>query len=76
MKWVSVKHYDKYTDEYVWYEEFQEYELVRTYETHQELRSSLSMKVAWLRQCVFELTQENDTLKAELAAIKQQVGME
>ena len=75
-KWVSVKDYDKYTDEYVWYEEFQEYEPVRTYETHQELRSSLSMKVAWLRQCVFELTQQNETLKAELAAIKEHVGMQ
>ncbi|MCK4293109.1 MAG: hypothetical protein KAY65_07915 [Planctomycetes bacterium] len=75
-KWVSVKDYDKYTDEYVWDEELQEYEAVRTYETHQELRSSLSMKVAWLRQCVFELRQENATLKGELAAIKKHVGME
>ncbi|MCK4291712.1 MAG: hypothetical protein KAY65_00840 [Planctomycetes bacterium] len=75
-KWVSVKDYDKYTDEYVWDEELQEYELVRTYETHEELRSNLSMKVAWLRQCVFELTQENETLKGQLAAIKEHVGME
>jgi len=75
-KWVSVKDYDKYSDEEVWNEEIQEFETVRTYETHQELRSSLSMKTAWLRQCVFELKQENESLRAELAAIKQHVGME
>jgi len=68
-KWVSVKDYDKYSDEQVWNEDTQELETVRTYETHQELRSSLSMKVAWLRQCVFELKQENESLKAELAAL-------
>lgn len=75
-KWVTVKDYDKYSDEEVWNEETQEFETVRTYETHQELRSDLSMKVAWLRQCVFELKQENESLKAELAAIKHHVGME
>ncbi|MCK4292900.1 MAG: hypothetical protein KAY65_06870 [Planctomycetes bacterium] len=75
-KSVSVKDYDKYTDEYVWNEELQEYEPVRTYETHQELRSSLSMKVAWLRQCVFELKQENELLRGELAQIKQKLNME
>jgi len=36
----------------------------------------LGMLVAWLRQSVYELRQENVTLKAELAAIKEHVGME
>ena len=34
------------------------------------------MKVVWLRQCVYELKQENEGLKAELAAIKAKLGME
>ena len=71
-KWVTVKDYDQYTEEQVWNEETQEFETVRTYETHQELRSDLSMKVAWLRQCVFELKQENDSLKARLQALEEQ----
>ncbi len=71
-KWVTVKDYDQYTDEQIWNEETQEFETVRTYETHQELRSSLSMKVAWLRQCVFELKQENENLKARLEALEEQ----
>ncbi len=74
--WVTVKDYDKYTDKKVWNEQLQEYEPVRTYQTHQELGTSLGAEVAWLRQCVFELTQENETLKAEIAAIKKHVGME
>jgi hypothetical protein len=32
--------------------------------------------MAWLTQCVYELKQENETLKAELAAIKAKLGME
>jgi ribosomal protein L29 len=34
------------------------------------------MKVTWLRQCVYELKQENEELKAELAAIRAKLGME
>jgi len=34
------------------------------------------MKIAWLRQCVFELKQENQMLKAELAKLKEAVGVE
>jgi len=30
------------------------------------------MKVAWLRQCVFELKQENESLKARLQALEEQ----
>lgn len=74
--WVTVKDYDKYTDKKVWNEESQEYETERIYETHQELRTDLGMQVAWLRQCAYELKQENEMLKAELAAIKAKLGME
>jgi hypothetical protein len=74
--WVTVKDYDKYTDKKVWNEESQEYETDRIYETHQELRTDLGMQVAWLRQCVYEFKQENEMLKAELAAIKAKLGME
>ena len=49
---------------------------MRIYETHQELRSNLSMKVAWLRQCVYELKQENQTLKDEIAKLKIAVGID
>ena len=73
---VTVKEYDKYTEQNIWNEELCENETVRTYETHQELRSSLSMKVAWLRQCVSELKQENETLKTEIGAMKAKLGME
>ena len=38
--------------------------------------SHLEMKVAWLRQCVFELKQENEILKAELTKLKAAVGVE
>jgi hypothetical protein len=34
------------------------------------------MKVAWLRQCVYELKQENQTLKDEIAKLKSVVGIE
>lgn len=75
-RWVTVKDYDDYSEENVWNAQLQEFENVRTYETHQELRSSLSMKVAWLRQCVSELKQENETLKTEIGAMKAKFGME
>ncbi len=75
-RWVTVKDYDDYSEENIWNAQLQEFENVRTYKTHRELRSSLSMKVAWLRQCVYELKQENNSLKAELASIKQRLEME
>jgi hypothetical protein len=74
--WYPVKDYDKYTDTKVWNEQLQEYEPERVYQTHQELGTDLGMQVAWLRQCVYELKQENETLKAELAAIKAKLGMQ
>ena len=49
---------------------------MRIYQTHQEPGTSLSMQVAWLRQCAFELKQENEQLKADLAAIKAKLGIE
>ncbi len=73
---VTVKDYDKYTEKEVWNEELQCNITRRIYQTHQELASDESMKVAWLRQCVFELKQENGQLKSELAAIKAKLGME
>lgn len=75
-KWVTVKDYDKYTEEEVWNEALEQNITRRTYQTHQELRSNLSMKVAWLRQCVFELKQENQTLKDEITQLKVAVGIE
>jgi len=45
-RWVTVKDYDGYSEENVWNAQLQEFENIRTYKTHQELRSSLSMKVA------------------------------
>ena len=75
-RWVTVKDYDGYSEENVWNAQLQEFENIRTYKTHQELRSSLSMKVAWLRQCVFEMKQENETLKTEIGAMKAKLGME
>jgi len=75
-RWVTVKDYDDYSEESVWNAQLQEFENVRTYKTHQELRSSLSMNVAWLRQCIFELKEENESLKAELVGIKQHLGIE
>ena len=75
-KWVTVKDYDKYTEEEVWNDVLKKNVTERTYQTHRELRSNLSMKVAWLRQCVFELKQENQTLKDQIAQIKEAVGIE
>jgi hypothetical protein len=75
-KWVTVTDYQKYTDEQVWNAELNQYETVRVYETREELTSDLGMKVAWLRQCVFELKQENEMLKAELAQLKAVVSVE
>ena len=74
--WITLTDYDKYTDKEVWNEQLQGYEPERIYQTHQELGTNLSMKVAWLRQCVYELKQENGQLKAELGAIKAKLGME
>jgi hypothetical protein len=73
---ITVKDYDKYTEEEVWNAELEMYETRRIYETHEELGSSLSAKAAWLAQCIFELKQENEMLKAELAKLKAAVGVE
>jgi len=75
-KQVTVKDYDKYTEEEVWNDLLEKTITNRIYETHQELRSNLSMKVAWLRQCVFELKQENQALKDDIAKLKDAVGIE
>ena len=75
-KQVTVKDYDKYTEEEVWNDLLEQTITNRIYETHQELRSNLSMKVAWLRQCVFELKQENQALKDDIAKLKAAVGIE
>jgi len=75
-KWVTVKDYDKYTEKEVWDKVLNQYVTERIYQTHKELRSNLSMKVAWLRQCVFELKQENQTLKYEIAKLKNAVGID
>lgn len=75
-RWVTVTDYKEYTEEEVWNAELNEYETVRVYETREELTSDLSVKVAWLRQCVFELKQENEMLKAELAKVKAALGVE
>lgn len=75
-RWVTVKDYDNYTEEEVWDEVLEKNITRRTYQTHQELRSNLSMKVAWLRQCVYELKKENQILKDEIAQIKTAVGIE
>ena len=75
-KWVTVTDYDKYTEEEVWDDVLNKTITRRIYETHQELRSDLGMKAAWLRQCVFELKQENQMLKDEIARLKEAVGIE
>jgi len=75
-KWLTLKDYDKYTEEEVWDDVLKKNVTIRIYQTHQELRTSLGMQVAWLRQCVFELKQENQTLKDEIAQIKDAVGIE
>jgi len=74
--WFTVKDYDTYTEEEVWDDVLNETITRRTYQTHQELGTSLGMQAAWLRQCVFELKQENQMLKAELAELKAAVGIE
>ncbi len=75
-RWVEVKDYDNFTEEEIWDEDLGRTVTRRIYETHDELRSSMSMKVAWLRQCVYELKQENEMLKGELAQIKAKLGMQ
>ncbi len=75
-KWVTVTDYNEYTEEEVWDDVLNKTITRRIYQTHQELRSNLSMKVAWLRQCVFELKQENQVLKDEIARLKEAVGIE
>ena len=75
-RWITVTDYDKYTEEQVWDKELNCMVPKRNYQTHQELGSSFSAKMAWLTQCVYELKQENEQLKAELAAIKAKLGME
>jgi len=75
-KWVPVTDYDTYTEEEVWDDVLNKTITRRIYETHQELRSDLGMKAAWLRQCVFELKQENQMLKDEIARLKEAVGIE
>lgn len=75
-RWITVEDHDKYTEEEVWNDELEMYEIVHVYETHEELGSSLSAKLAWLAQCVFELKQENQVLKEELARLKAAVGVQ
>ena len=74
-KRVTVKDYDKFTEEGVWDKELHGAVTKRIYETHEEERGSLGMKVAWLRQCVFELKKENEMLKAELTKVRTAVGV-
>ena len=66
---VTVKDYDRYTEEDAVGPNGESIK-VRVYDTHEETRSNLGMKVAWLRQCVYELKQENETLKTRLAALE------
>jgi hypothetical protein len=75
-RWVTVKDYDKYTEEEVWDDVLEKNVTRRIYQTHQEIRTSLGMQVAWLRQCVYELKQENQALKSDIAILKQAVGIE
>ena len=72
----TVTEPDKYTEKKVWNEELNKYQTVRVHETREEWTSDLGMKVAWLRQCVFELKQENEMLKVELAKVKARLGVE
>jgi len=66
---VMVKDYDSYAEE-----EFPgptgQPVRVRVYATHEEVRSSLGMKVAWLRQCIYESKQENEALRQEIDGLK------
>jgi hypothetical protein len=73
---ITIPDYDKYTEEQVWDNELNCMVTRRNYQTRQELGSSSSAKMAWLTQCVYELKQENEGLKAEVAAIKAKLGME
>jgi hypothetical protein len=73
---ITIPDYDKYTEEQVWDNELNCMVPRRNYQTRQELGSSSSAKMAWLTQCVYELKQENEGLKADLAAIKAKLGME
>jgi len=74
-KMANVKDYNTYTEEPRLEPRTNTIVKVRKYAVKQEVRGSLGMKVAWLRQCTYELKQENDALKAEIAAIKQAIGM-
>ncbi|MCX5638373.1 MAG: hypothetical protein NTX52_11885 [Planctomycetota bacterium] len=71
-----VTDYDKYTEQDVWDADLKQNIPQRIYETHEEIRGDLGMSVAWLRQCVYELKQENEQLKAELADIRAKLGVE
>jgi len=72
-RWINLKDYDKYTEEEVWDELLNRTVTRRIYQTRQELGSSVTMKLSWLTQCVFELRQENEMLKAEIAKLKEAV---
>jgi len=75
-RWITLKDYDKYTEEEVWDDLLEKAITNRIYETHQELGSSVTMKLSWLTQCVFELKQENQALKDDIAKLKDAVGIE
>lgn len=75
-RWITLKDYDTYTEEEVWDELLNQTITRRIYQTRQELGSSVTMKLSWLTQCVFELKKENQMLKAELAKLKAAVGIE
>ncbi len=72
--WADVKDYDSYAVEYV--DDPYSAEMIerRIYDTHKELRTNTSVKIEWLRQCVYELKQENEALKVRLAALEAAVG--
>jgi len=74
--WITVTDYNNYTEEQVWNPDLEVYETRRTYQTHQELGGDLGMMVAWLRQCVYELKQENQALKDEIVRIKATLGIQ
>jgi hypothetical protein len=76
LRWITIPDYDKYTEQQVWDDELNCMVITRNYQTHKEVGSSFSAKIAWLTQCVYELKQENEHLKAELAVIKAKLGME
>jgi len=72
---IALKDYDTYTEEEVWDEVLNKTITRRIYQTRQELGSSVTMKLSWLTQCVFELKQENQMLKDEIARLKEAVGI-